>query len=247
MATTTTARAIISAATQALGVTQPGETVDTDNETAALALFNQWIDAAQLSDLLSLVNERTVYSLVANQGTYTFGPGGDFDTGATVVRPSSVEGMGLVLNTAAPYPVETPLAPMTNDQYQGLSIKTYVNPLPVSFYFNPTMPLATVILWPTPTTAVNDLAIYTQLVTAQFATVTTSVTLPPGYARMFRANLALELAPLYGATPSAFLVQQAAESLAAVKAANLPMTDLSMDRALWSTNRPTYNIWSNQG
>ena len=247
MAYTTTAGALIESSLRLLGVLQSGESAETQQMSDCLETLNQWIDAQSLSRYMALITQRNVYALVANQSTYTIGPDAsyDWDTGDNP-RPDEIESAGLILASISPN-YEKPLALLTDDQYAAIGLKTYTNPLPTSLYYNHTMPSGTVYLWPTPTDATNTIALYTPLLTAQFADSTTSVALPPGYARMFRTNLAVELAPEYGLDPSARVLEMASASLIDVKAANVPMADLAVDRALRPVQRPTYNIWSDQG
>mgnify|MGYP000364350403 CR=1 FL=1 len=248
MAITTTPADILAGALRLIGVVAEGESLSAEQARDGLSVLNEWIDTLELDGLTWLTQSRDVYNLVANQSTYTIGPAAqtpDFSTG-TRPRPSQLLGVALLLNTTSP-PQEIQLKAMTDEAYQNVGIKTYTNPQPLSYYFNPTMPTAELFLWPTPTTATNDLVIYTGLLTSQFAAVTTSVTLPPGYARMFRTNMAVQLAAEYGRDVPPRVVQMAQESLTAVRQANFTMSDLDVDAGLWPTHRPIYNIWSDQG
>jgi hypothetical protein len=248
MAITTTALDIISRSMRLIGVLGEDEEPSGAMSDDALDALNQLIDAYQLQSLLALVQERYVFDLVADQNSYTIGPSAltpDFSTG-TQPRPSSLAAAGLLLNDADPA-VEVPLSLMTEQSYQQLGIKDYENPQPISVFYEPTMPTGTVIVWPTPTTSTNDLVLYVPLVTAQFADLSTSYTLAPGYARMFAYNLAVELATEYGKEVPPRVAVTAADSLRDVKIANYAMTDLGVDPGLWPKNHPVYNIWSDQG
>ena len=54
-------------------------------------------------------------------------------------------------------------------------------------------------------------------------------------------------APEYGRQIDPRVERMALESLNEVKRANVVMMDLSVDPGLVPSNRPTYNIWSDQG
>jgi hypothetical protein len=73
----------------------------------------------------------------------------------------------------------------------------------------------------------------------------TPVDLLPGYARALRTNLALELAPEWGRVVDPTVERQARESLADVKRANLPYTEIGIDAALTGCG-PTYNILTDE-
>ena len=77
----------------------------------------------------------------------------------------------------------------------------------------------------------------------EFATLSTVYAFPPGYERAIRANLALELAPMWDREPAAALVQRAMQSLVAIKRANRRTRTLSVDPMLVGRSAP-YNVWT---
>ena len=56
----------------------------------------------------------------------------------------------------------------------------------------------------------------------------TPVSLAAGYARALRTNLAVELAPEFGRQVDVLIVQQARESLADVKRANVAIVEIGL-------------------
>jgi hypothetical protein len=93
-----------------------------------------------------------------------------------------------------------------------------------------------------PNNATNDLVLYSLRAVSQFATLTTEVTLAPGYAEAIEYNLALRLAAPYGATIDPDVRRQAGQALAWVKTANTRITDLAIDVALTQGAQPPWNI-----
>jgi hypothetical protein len=93
------------------------------------------------------------------------------------------------------------------------ALKGLTNLYPLNFYYNPTFEagLGTIYLWPNPT-QVNILVVYAGRILTQFdeAAPTTSVILPPAYARALRYNLAVELYPLYAPQTNLDLLQRGA-------------------------------------
>ena len=72
---------------------------------------------------------------------------------------------------------------------------------------------------------------------AEFSALTDSISLPPGYRRMYVKRLAADLATSYGRAdlvPS--LSMEADEALSVVKAANLRMADLAVESAALGRN-----------
>lgn len=226
-----------------LGIKQSGETLPAADAIDGLRRLNGMCDALNLQPGWLLNEQREVFDLVAGQGTpdnpYTMGPGGDFDT----TRPVWVKGFGLLLNNASP-PVEIPLTSFTDDAYEALAIKSLGSTQPTGVYFNSTQPLASIYLYPIPTSALNDLVIYSLAAVPGFANLTTQYTLAPGYREALHYNLAKRLAAPYGQPWTAELNRLAVDALRWIKTANTRMVDLRLDPALTHGSRRPYNILS---
>ena len=250
MSITVTARSLLTAACQKVGIVGQGETPEAATMQQAFAALQQLIDSWTTQSLTVLVVERTVYTLTANQQSYSIGPTTetpDFDTG-TAARPPLIQGAGLVLNYTTPV-TEIPLQSLTDAQYQLISVKGQTSTQPTQYYYQPTDPLGEVWLWPNPTTGVNGLALYTPYLTPQFSALSTYVVLPPGYARALEWNMALELStPAFGVPLDPLVDRMATTSLAQLKRSNYKPSDLSLDAALQpSVPGGSYNILSDQG
>lgn len=242
MSVTTTARDLISSSLRLIGATASGETPTNAELADAFTALNALIDGWATQSLTVPTVGRHVFALVSNQGTYTVGPTGDF----VLPRPTDIINAGLVYLGATPT-IEWPMEKIEDDEYAAIGIKDLSTVYPRQFYYNPTSPNGTLFLWPTPT-AINNIALYTPDVFTQFADLSSSVILPPMYARALRYNLAVDLAPEFGKALDATVAGIATNSLAALKAANEKPSQLSVDgmylsnRARWSR----YNILSNQ-
>lgn len=222
-----------------MGAIASGETPTPAELSDGLSRMNELIDNWSLQDLTALVNERHVFPVVAGQQVYTLGPAGsDF---IVANRPSQLTNVGLLLNTASPS-VEIPCALLTDDQWAIMGIKELSITLFTAVYYNQTSPAGTITLWPIPNTAQNDLVIYYDSILAQFANLTQSYTLPAGYAKALRYNLAVELSPEFGRQISEVVMMTAAASLRQLKAANVKMSDLEIDPALSHSSANNYNV-----
>jgi hypothetical protein len=239
MAITTTARQLIRGALLQIGAVAQGEPVDAASEADAFVRLNELVDTWSTQRLTQRYVERVVATMVVGQSTYTVGLTGDFN----ITRPTFVDSCNLSLDTTTP-PTEIPLSPMTDAAYQQLAQKELENSQPTQWYYEPTMPMGSIVLWPVPDSAANTLVIYVPVQLAQFATPATSYTLAPAYARALRLNLAVELAVEFGRPLDETTRWLAAESLADVKRLNVPMADLALDPALLAPGRSSWNIYT---
>jgi hypothetical protein len=93
-------------------------------------------------------------------------------------------------------------------------------------------------LWPKPSAA-NKVVLYSMKALTAFATADTAVSLPNGYLRALRYNLAIEMAPEFGREPSALVVTAAQESKEVIKRMNIKPGLLAANDL---TSRKPYNI-----
>jgi hypothetical protein len=239
---TITAGDLIRQALLQIGSLAAGEEPTPAEAQDGLARLNQLIDDWSTQRLTMRVVVRATTGIVNGQADYTIGTGGDFN----VPVVPAVDNCALLLNSSSPA-VEIPLSPLTEMAYQAIAQKNLENTLPTQWYFEATIPRATVTLWPVPTDDTNDLVIYYPTILAQFTDLTTGVQLAPAYARALRTNLAVELAPEFGRSVSGDLRLQAAESLGTLKRNNASMMDLGVDPGLTFGGRPSYNIYTDTG
>ncbi len=330
MSLTITARSVVTGALRALGVADGTSPPSAEDMATGYAALRELVDNWSLQGLTSVMQDRTVYDLVANRQIYTIGPSTSspqLSTG-TAARPIEIAAAGLLLNsgvsavvtaggtgyavadvltvvggtktTAATFrvtavssgvvtavtvtnsgqysvfpsnpvattvvpaggsgctltvtwtgvgpaqPVEIPLAILTDQMWQSISIKDLSNPLPTSLYYAPTDPLGEITLWPIPNTAVNDLVIYTDLLVAQFTSLSADYVCAPGYAKALRFNLAKVLVSDF-AVPELVeqrVTRQADQSLSDIKYTNVQMSDLELDPGFTDDARGGYNIWT---
>ncbi len=245
MSLTITARSVITGALRALGVADGSAPPTAEDMQAGYDALNELVDNWALQSLTSLLQERTVYDMVANRQEYTIGPAAltpHLSTG-TAGRPVEIAAAGLLLTTATPV-LEIPLALLTNEDWQATRFKAQTNPLPTALLYTPENPLGSIILWPIPTIATNDLVLYTPLLVAPFTSLSAEYLCAPGYAKALRFNLAKVLVSDF-AVPElveARVTREADQSLADVKRVNVQMTDLEMDPALTGDGGGWYSI-----
>jgi hypothetical protein len=247
MARTVTARSLIVGTMRLLGVTAQGEEPSSAEMLEAFDRLNEMVDSWATQRLTMQVVSRSQYDLVAGQATYTIGPTGTVPTPDWIgARPESVDLVTLLLSYATPE-TELPLGALTEMAYQAIQQKTLENSQPTAVYYEATMPSGTFSFWPVPNTAINPVIVYAPQALAQFAALTTSYVMAPGYVTALRYNLAKMLAPEYGKALTAEIAMGASDALGDIKRLNVPMMDLGFDPGLLPhTGRYGYNINTDQ-
>lgn len=240
--TLVTATQIITTALDALGVYGVGETLSAADASDGLRRLNAMMGSWAIQTMTMPVVARQVFDITANVGTYTIGSGATFNA----PRPSTgLQHASLLLNASSPA-VEVPLTLLTEQMYQAISIKSQTSEQPTAVYFDPTFVTSgygSIILWPIPTTATNDLVLYYTQALTEFSTLTTEYQIPPGYEEALSYNLAVRLAAPHARPLPDEVRRMAAMSLAQIKRTNTPMTDLSNDAAMIGGGwRGGYNI-----
>lgn len=252
MSLTLTADAAVLLALQTLGIYQPFQALSAADGQLGRQILAEMVDNWNTQQLTVTVQDRFVFDLVSGQGSpdnpYTIGPGGDFDTG-TAARPVEIRSASILLNTTSPYPVEIPLAILTDDMYSVQQIKSIQTQIPQSLYYQASVPLGTIQLWNVPNTAENDLVLYIDRLTPQFTGAAIAYTCPPGYAKAFRLCLAEALVPFYGVPDdiSGKVTADARQAFMDIKLQNAPMQDLSTDPGFLSDRHGTYIIQTDTG
>jgi hypothetical protein len=247
MSLTITARSVITGALGALGVADGSAPPTAEDMQRGFDALRELVDSWSLQALTALLDERTVYPLVANQQEYFLGPAQvapDFTTG-TAARPIDLSGAGLLLATPTPA-IEIPLALGTAADWQAVVSKGLTGPQPVVVYYTPTDPLGTITLWPIPTSAADSLVLYTPLLVPNFSTLSADYVAAPGYAKALRFNLAAVLVADF-AVPELVetrVRREADQSLKDLKVAHVTIPDLAIDPALTGDGGSVYNIWT---
>jgi hypothetical protein len=229
---------LITASLRELGVLASGEIPAASDALEGLASLNRMINAWKAEQVFIFSNTATSKAVTANVGTYTVGIGGNIN----VLRPLHIQSVNIQDAVTTP-PYEFSLRMMTNQDWAEVRIKTQTAYRPQAAYYNLTYPLGTLELWPIPTSATLTVVLYAPEAVAEFAGLSTTVSLPPGYERLIVKNLALELAPSYGATPTPQLERQAQDALAVVLRSNKNLEEQRFDPGALMRRR-YYDVYS---
>lgn len=231
---------LITGALRLIGVVASGEALPANEAADALSALNDLLDSWSTQNLLIPNKVREVFPLVAGQQSYTMGTGGNFLTS----RPMRIETALIQITSSNPV-LEVPLKIITEDEFAGIAIKTLNSTYPLYIYAEGTFPLETVNLWPVPSQS-NNLVLYSWKPLANVASLTTVLSLPPGYNRALKHHLAIELAPEYGKTASQDVIGAAQAAIADIKRMNFKPSYLQVDDGLravpavwnWMTGEP---------
>ena len=188
--------AIVEALTD-LEVYDPGEGLDAGDQLKGLNKFNAWVDQLGTERLAMAAVTRTTPTITAGLLTVTG-------------TPSLLQQVGY-LDSAG---LEILLGALTDDEYAAIPDKTLTGN-PTSYHYNRVT--AALTLWPVSTVTS---VLYVPTPITEVADVNVQLVLPKGYRRFVVTNLALELAPAFGATPSAQLLEAARDSRLSAGMAN---------------------------
>lgn len=237
-----TARDVCTSALQKLGVIYSSETMSARDSTVALDTLNERIDQMAAERLTIFSEAETTWSIVSGTGQYTIGSGGD----VSVTRPVYINHINFRDTSTSPV-IEFPMSPLTDDEWAGLTPKTLESTYPRHYWYNPTYGAnarGTLELWPVPTSSTLTGVLYAESAVAELSSLDTDITLPPGYRQYLTYQLALDLAPAFGAVVTREIEMQAAKAQEKIKRANVRMMDMQLDRGVLPERRYGWSIYS---
>lgn len=198
-----------------------GETPDAQTANDALQTLNEMVDGWSTQTLAVYGTANDEFSTVPGKSSYTYGVGGDID----VQRPVYVNDSYCVRNG-----VTTPVRVIDIMEYNEIPLKGTSQPLVERMMWTNIYPLSTVTLWPVPSEIVT-IGLTAGRVLTNVPTLQTSISLPPGYLKALRYNLAVDLWPEYSNKLTDFKHIQfvAMQALGKIKVANMVDTEATFD------------------
>jgi len=190
---TITAYDLIRRSMMLINAVAAGETPSDADLNDALLTFNEMIDSQKLESLVGYLLEPEAFTLTPGKSRYRWGasvpPGsGDFIAEQPVWVNSA---------TCIRQGISTPVEIISQDDYDLIPIKSTPSAIVEKLLFiGGDFNNAIVQLYPVPTEAVT-LSINTATQISGPVTLQTEIALPPGYLRMYRYCLAVELWPEY--------------------------------------------------
>lgn len=187
----TTARDIIQSALRKIAVLGVGSSLSGEEAADALDALNALIASWSTQGSMIYIETAETFNLTANDGTYSMGPSGDFNTS----RPLSIQAVTVDV-TGDDYKLKN----IDQREYAAIGNKIEQGD-PCYYYHNGGYPLDTIRLWPIPSTN-GTITIWSEKALTEFTDLNTTFALPPEYKRALIYNLAIELAPEYEKEPS---------------------------------------------
>lgn len=211
MPSPTTAGALIR---QALGLTNAvgvDQTLTSDELADCLSCLNDIYEDLSNQNLGVWSTANQTFNTVAGQATYTIGTGGNWNT----VRPVRINDPAYCTYGGVDFPMHA----WDQREYNLVGLKTQQQPIVQRYLFVNEFPLSFITLWPVPAQVV-PVTFSMDNVLTNIASAATTISFPPGYGKLYKYKLGVELAPLFGRVASRDVKQIAVETLAHIKRVN---------------------------
>lgn len=204
-----------------LGEKPIGGTLSAGEETVYLADLNSMLESWSLERLLCYQLVQESKALTTGTGTYTIGSGGAFNT----TRPTKIVDPCFILDSGN---VKYMLEIIDAEAYGRLNPALTGNSYPQYLFYDQAFvaSLATIKLYPNPSASLT-LYINSWQQLQSFATISTTMVLPPGYERAIVYNFAIEVAGGFISIQPE-VARIAVESKRAIKGVNLPADVMQM-------------------
>ena len=197
-----------------------------DTQTALGFLLSEW----SRDGILEPAIDSTSFVCVGNQNIYTAGPAGDIPKRPLELFQAILSGANL---GQTKYPIEI----AGWDEFEALTFPS-AQGNPSYVYYNPTYPLGTIAIYPTPN---SD---WTITLTGKFAwdavDINAEVSLPPGYDSAILDALAVKVCENYNRVVPIALYNRARDGMSGIRSA-LPISDKAKDNMWARSARPVRN------
>lgn len=212
-----TATQIITDALTEIGVLAEGDTPSTQMLSDGLRSLNRLLDYLS-NDQAFAYYPNEIQRALTGEASFTVGPTGNVAT----TRPISIESAWVVRDSIS-YPVRV----VDNRLWDGIVYPAAAGANTALIWYEAQMDNGIVHVWPLCTGATLHMRVVNQVV--NFAALSTSVNLPPGYEECITSNLAIRLSPQYPSVQvSPVTVKYARDSLKVIKRRNNVIPTLSL-------------------
>lgn len=238
----TTAQDLITKSLQQLRVYSSVETPLAADFQLGLDMLNAMLDSWSNENLFCYCIQEQSFPLVVGQNQYTIGPAA-LNPNVVGTRPLKIiEGpVGAYIMDANEnrYPVEV----IDRNRWNMIGLLTNTSNIPDTLFYDPQFPLGIINVFPTPNQS-NTLFFDSYQQFSDFAQLTSTITLPPGYVAAIIPNLSIYLKPFFKtAVIDKEIVGLASDCRAAIKRTNARVLKATYDPEIVSRASPTYNIY----
>lgn len=204
-----TVNTFIKSSLRLLNVKESGENLTADELADGIIALNDLIELMNLQPLMQPAKLQLTQVLTPSDGTYTFGTGGNNTT-----RPVRIN-HAFIRDTSVN---DIPVAIIGSEQYAYITTKTDTASYPCYLYYRDSYPLGVVNLYPVPSVAYT-LYLEVQANLSTYSSGSEDITLPPGYKKYMRNQLAIDISPEYKEASQA-VYKAAADAEAWIKRMN---------------------------
>ena len=238
----TTVRQLIGSCHRLLGLADSGnvlpEAVYQDNLDDLNTMLDGW--SIERLSIYNTIDQVVVWP--ASTASGTLGPSGTLAlvSGGDAVRPVLVDDATYFVDasTGISYGIKL----INQQQYDGIAVKTVTSTYPQVMWVNMSFPDISMTVYPVPTKALQFHVISVEVL-SQVASLSTDLSLPPGYERALKYNLACEIATTLNVDPPRQVMRIADVSKRALKRINNPDDIMSIPYSIVAT-RQRYNIFA---
>lgn len=242
----TTAMDIIQGAAEELGVYGVGEVMSAADTTRGLSVLNDMVDMWSNESLFCYAILEQSVALTVGKSSYTIGTSGGADL--PITRPIRIldgPGTAYVQDTNGN---NYGMAVVPRDTWNMLGNRSNLitSNFPDTLFYDPQFPLGVINIFPVPNIQYTMFFDSYQQI-SEFASLSTAVSLPPGYNAALRHNLAIELQPFFAdAKISPVIVELAGKSKGAIKRANMRPNVAVMEPEIVSKSNVSYNPYTDR-
>src|SRR5271157_5835595 len=166
-----------------IGAYGPGEAVSSEDQTFVLRCVNRALDSWSAEKLSPIGVKNATYAL-SGAGSYTYGP---TKTWAATARPMKIK----AASTIAANGVEAPAEIITAEEWVKLRDKPRTGLFIQKLMYDNGWPTGNIYVTPKP--AAGNCSLWTYEAITQFANLTDTVSLPPGFERPLVLMFAMEM------------------------------------------------------
>jgi hypothetical protein len=217
----TTARQLITSSLRLINVVQQGENPTADDMTTVEYALNTLLDSWSADKLSIYTINPYPFVLIPGQQAYKLGVGTNLLPADWVVpRPMNIEQATVDYQAQmGAQAISIPLQKLSDAEWAAIAVKSTQSTFPMKFFDNGNYPMRTLNFWPVPTTA-QTVTLWLWEPLLDYTTLDQPISLPPGYERAIRYNLAVEAAPEFGKTLTSDIINVALSSYANIKILN---------------------------
>lgn len=191
-----TGAALAQMALEELGVLQEGESMTAEQAAIVIPRFTLLLDTFSSWQDMIWYEETQLFPLVAGQLEYTIGP----DSADLPLSARPVKIIGAQIRLSNDPSVDFSILEESPSDYNTIALKS-LQAYPREYSYNPTIPNARIKFWPVPSSNLYGVLLTLRMPLAEITTsnMNNILNLPPGFMECIMYNLAVRIAPAFGA------------------------------------------------